>query len=123
MAKDKTMYVCSNCGQESAKWIGKCPQCGEWNTFKEIRVAPENNNSFVSALGRKSNGGHKPMLLKDISSQDEPRIDMGDEELNRVLGTRKGIYHTAWWRTGYWKKYIVITDRFTTETKNPICQR
>lgn len=86
MAKDKTMYVCSNCGQESAKWIGKCPQCGEWNTFKEIRVAPENNNSFVSALGRKSNGGHKPMLLKDISSQDEPRIDMGDEELNRVLG-------------------------------------
>lgn len=86
MAKDKTMYVCSNCGQESAKWIGKCPQCGEWNTFKEIRVAPENNNSFVSALGRKSNGGHKPMFLKDISSQDEPRIDMGDEELNRVLG-------------------------------------
>ena len=37
--KDKTMYVCSNCGQESTKWIGKCPSCGQWNTFKEIKVA------------------------------------------------------------------------------------
>ncbi|MBR5036024.1 MAG: hypothetical protein IKX69_02420, partial [Prevotella sp.] len=41
MAKDKTMYVCSNCGQESAKWIGKCPACGQWNTFKEIRVSAD----------------------------------------------------------------------------------
>ena len=85
MAKDKTIYVCSNCGQESPKWIGKCPQCGEWNTFKELRVAAE-TSSFVSSMSRKSSGTQKPMLLKDISSQDEPRIDMGDEELNRVLG-------------------------------------
>ncbi len=85
MAKDKTIYVCSNCGQESPKWIGKCPQCGEWNTFKELRVAAE-TSSFVSSMSRKSSGAQKPMLLKDISSQDEPRIDMGDEELNRVLG-------------------------------------
>ena len=41
MAKDKIAYVCSNCGQESPKWIGKCPSCGQWNTFKEIRVAAE----------------------------------------------------------------------------------
>lgn len=85
MAKDKTIYVCSNCGQESPKWIGKCPQCGEWNTFKELRVAAE-TSSFVSSMSSKSSGAQKPMLLKDISSQDEPRIDMGDEELNRVLG-------------------------------------
>ncbi len=39
MAKDKIAYVCSHCGQESAKWIGKCPSCGQWNTFKEIRIA------------------------------------------------------------------------------------
>ena len=38
MAKDKIAYVCSNCGQESAKWIGKCPSCGQWNTFKELRI-------------------------------------------------------------------------------------
>ena len=85
MAKDKTIYVCSNCGQESPKWIGKCPQCGEWNAFKELRVAAE-TSSFVSSMSRKSSGAQTPMLLKDISSQDEPRIDMGDEELNRVLG-------------------------------------
>ena len=40
MAKDKTAYVCDNCGHESLKWIGRCPNCGEWNSFKEIRVAP-----------------------------------------------------------------------------------
>ncbi|MDE6647503.1 MAG: DNA repair protein RadA, partial [Prevotella sp.] len=40
MAKEKIMYVCSNCGQESAKWIGKCPACGQWNTFKEFRSLP-----------------------------------------------------------------------------------
>ena len=40
MAKDKIAYVCSHCGQESAKWVGKCPSCGQWNTFKEIRLAP-----------------------------------------------------------------------------------
>ena len=38
MAKDKIAYVCSNCGQESAKWVGKCPSCGQWNTFSEIRI-------------------------------------------------------------------------------------
>ena len=41
MSKDKIAYVCSNCGQESAKWIGKCPNCGQWNTFKEIRIAAD----------------------------------------------------------------------------------
>ena len=39
MAKDKIAYVCENCGYDSPKWIGKCPNCGQWNTFKEIRVA------------------------------------------------------------------------------------
>jgi len=39
MAKDKTMFVCSNCGYESTKWLGKCPSCGEWDSFKQIKVA------------------------------------------------------------------------------------
>ena len=91
MAKDKTIYVCSNCGQESPKWIGKCPQCGEWNTFKELRVAAE-TSSFVSSMSRKSSGAQKPMLLKDISSQDEPRIDMGDEELNPIQVSIQQFY-------------------------------
>ena len=91
MAKDKTVYVCSNCGQESAKWIGKCPACGQWNTFKELRVSADTGgqaarNAAVDVHRAMSHSGAKPMFLKDISSQDEPRIDMHDAELNRVLG-------------------------------------
>ncbi len=87
MAKDKIAYVCSNCGQESAKWIGKCPNCGQWNTFKEIRVAPEPavRTTATSVVG-KGGGRPSPLLLRNISAKDEPRIDMCDGELNRVLG-------------------------------------
>ncbi len=92
MAKDKIAYVCSNCGQESPKWIGKCPGCGQWNTFKEIRVAPDaaGQASAASAAAsvRRRLGADKarPLALRDISANDEPRIDMRDRELNRVLG-------------------------------------
>ena len=89
MAKDKIMYVCDNCGQESAKWIGKCPSCGQWNTFKEIKVA--DTKKQVIATTAAATAGHqlrqnKVLRLKDISAQDDPRIDMHDAELNRVLG-------------------------------------
>ena len=92
MAKDKIMYVCENCGQESAKWIGKCPACGQWNTYKEIKAAPQplskgrgtfGNSGGVSDRGRDA---AKVLRLKDISAHDDPRIDMHDGELNRVLG-------------------------------------
>ena len=92
MAKDKIAYVCSNCGQESPKWIGKCPGCGQWNTFREIRVAPDaaGQASAASAAAsvRHRLGADKarPLALRDISANDEPRIDMRDRELNRVLG-------------------------------------
>lgn len=92
MAKDKIAYVCSNCGQESTKWIGKCPSCGQWNTFKEIRVAPEvvgqvSAASAASSVRRGRNASNARLLaLREISSKDEPRIDMCDGELNRVLG-------------------------------------
>ena len=92
MAKDKIAYVCSNCGQESAKWIGKCPNCGQWNTFKEIRVAAETAGqasaaSAASSVRRgRNSGGSRPLPLRSISAKDEPRIDMRDGELNRVLG-------------------------------------
>ena len=93
MAKDKIAYVCSNCGQESPKWIGKCPACGQWNTFKEIKVAPASTartraaaNSQLSTLNSKLTQASKVLRLRDISNHDDPRIDMHDEELNRVLG-------------------------------------
>ena len=95
MAKDKIAYVCSNCGQESPKWIGKCPACGQWNTFKEIKVAPTSTplkgrsqgwgQNASSAQSSAASAG-KVLRLRDISNHDDPRIDMHDEELNRVLG-------------------------------------
>ena len=97
MAKDKIAYVCSNCGQESPKWIGKCPACGQWNTFKEIKVAasppksggvPRGRSGLNSGVSLQTSAAHvgKVLRLHEISSKDDPRIDMHDEELNRVLG-------------------------------------
>ena len=95
MAKDKTAYVCSNCGQESPKWVGKCPACGQWNTFKEIKIAASSPTKSVMSKGglhagatAQSSALHagKVLRLRDISSKDDPRIDMHDAELNRVLG-------------------------------------
>ena len=90
MAKDKIAYVCSQCGQESSKWIGKCPNCGEWNTFKEIRISNNSQPSTIAVSTVHNLHGeqkkNKPLHLQDISAQDEPRINMNDDELNRVLG-------------------------------------
>lgn len=95
MAKDKIAFVCSNCGQESQKWIGKCPACGQWNTFKEIRIAGDTGTLAARSAAASLRGGtssgmrpkeNKALRLRDISSKDDPRIDMRDEELNRVLG-------------------------------------
>lgn len=89
MAKDKTAYVCENCGQESPKWIGKCPACGQWNTFKEIKIAGDNARQTATSAAAKTGMAlrtNRTMHLRDISSKDEVRIDMNDAELNRVLG-------------------------------------
>ena len=84
MAKEKTVYVCSNCGQESPKWQGKCPACGQWNTFVEeiVRKEPANKRPVSGIETVKS----KPVTLDEIEAADEPRIDLHDAELNRVLG-------------------------------------
>ena len=90
MAKDKTAYVCDNCGHESVKWIGKCPSCGQWNSFKEIRVAPSVSGGgkrlAAGGVGNTSSTRNTPMPISKVQAKDEPRIDLHDEELNRVLG-------------------------------------
>ena len=94
MAKDKVMYVCENCGQESAKWLGKCPSCGMWQTFKEIRVASGTGGRDAATPAWMRNAGvskgatrtSRPIPLSEIHAEAEPRIDMHDGELNRVLG-------------------------------------
>ena len=84
MAKEKTVYVCSNCGQDSPKWVGKCPSCGEWNTYVEeiVRKEPVNRRPVSGIETQKP----KPVILSEIIADDEPRINMHDNELNRVLG-------------------------------------
>ncbi|MFC2812591.1 MAG: DNA repair protein RadA [Prevotella conceptionensis] len=90
MAKDKTAYVCDNCGHESVKWIGKCPSCGQWNSFKEIRVAPSVSGGgkrlTAGGVGNTSSTRNTPMPISKVQAKDEPRIDLHDDELNRVLG-------------------------------------
>lgn len=86
MPKDKISYVCDNCGFDSTKWIGKCPACGQWNTMREIRVAAVSNKRRDTAIATSDKLKSKPMKLADISTADEPRIDLHDHELNRVLG-------------------------------------
>lgn len=84
MAKEKTVYVCTNCGQDSPKWVGKCPSCGAWNTYVEevVRKEPAGRRTLPGLEPTKN----KPLTLNEITGGDEPRIDLLDEELNRVLG-------------------------------------
>lgn len=84
MAKIKTIFFCRNCGNESPKWIGKCPVCGEWNTYTEESInisTTKNKREDIFDTERT-----KPLRLKDVETGEEPRIDMKDGELNRVLG-------------------------------------
>lgn len=78
MAKQRTYYICSECGQEYPKWLGKCNSCGSWNTLEEV---VEDNTAKVS-----SNRTVKYSRLSEISYDEDVRYDTGSEELNRVLG-------------------------------------
>ena len=93
--KDKTIFICSNCGQESPKWIGKCPSCGQWNTFSEEVVRKEIPTAKHVAHGIESVRS-KPQYLKEINSSEEQRINMNDDELNRVWEADwyKGLSHS-----------------------------
>lgn len=79
MAKQSTIFVCSNCGNESPKWFGKCPACNEWNTCYE-----EKQNT--KSTGKVPKEKVEPTLLKNVKKQDISRNSTGFEELDRVLG-------------------------------------
>jgi len=83
MAKIKTSYFCQNCGHESSKWLGRCPACGEWNTFVEETVAKETSAAkHLSFLTTKP----LPQRVDEISYEQEPRILLGSGEMDRILG-------------------------------------
>lgn len=82
MSKIKTVFLCQNCGAESPKWIGKCPSCGEWNTYVEEIVS----SSKAQASGPPNLSGGKPLLLDEITTERQERINTDMGEFNRVLG-------------------------------------
>ena len=85
MAKTKTTFFCQNCGAQSSKWIGKCPSCGEWNTYVEEVIQREEKANKWQSMG---SGGRerKPQPVAEISFDTDQRIHTHDVELNRVLG-------------------------------------
>lgn len=80
--KVKSMWYCSNCGNESPKWIGRCPGCGEWNTMIEERVNVKGSKSATFERDNKA----VPLPISQIETRQETRLHMPSEELNRVLG-------------------------------------
>ena len=100
MAKVKTAYFCKECGCEEPKWFGKCPSCGTWGSCIEEIV--DKKTGAIGKASKRSGGvqwssGHagalglpgqkeRPKRLSEIEAREEQRIDMCDEELNRVLG-------------------------------------
>lgn len=80
--KTKTVWFCSECGYENAKWLGKCPGCGAWNTFVEEKVSVGKGKSSKKGLVK----SQKPVKLSEIEVKEEARMRMPSSELNRVLG-------------------------------------
>ncbi|MDA3833036.1 MAG: DNA repair protein RadA [Spirochaetales bacterium] len=85
MAKNKSVFVCQNCGSESPKWIGKCYSCGEWNTFvEEVVMTGKSKSSILTSAAEVTR--QKPISVNQVTVDNLPRIDTGIGELNRVLG-------------------------------------
>src|SRR3989344_2800934 len=85
MAKVKTAFFCTNCGTESAKWVGKCSSCGEWNTLVE-EVVEKSSSSAALFAGKNNQRVSTPYRITEIEKKSEDRILLRDQELNRVLG-------------------------------------
>jgi len=90
--KTKTIFFCTECGNEASKWLGRCPGCGEWNTMVEQKVEKE-SRSAGSGFVRSAPA---PKPLKDIESGGEQRYKTNISELDRVLGG--GMVKAAWFK-------------------------
>ena len=82
--KTKTVWFCKSCGNESSKWMGRCPSCGEWNTMVEETVATGKKAGVQSVAV--PGASHKPMPLAEIDSTNENRISLNNAEVDRILG-------------------------------------
>lgn len=81
VSKEKTIWFCKECGNESSKWLGKCPACGEWNTMTEHKIT----NTPVSARHFAKNP-NKPLQITEINFEEEDRFSLGNSEIDRLLG-------------------------------------
>ena len=88
MAKVKKAWFCTSCGNESAKWMGTCPACGEWNTMQEEIVSKEGSSAVPFGRGGSRDNGHapRPEPLSAVSSSEEQRVLLGISEMDRILG-------------------------------------
>ncbi|MBK8846999.1 MAG: DNA repair protein RadA [Bacteroidetes bacterium] len=87
MSKVRTVYYCQNCGAQSAKWIGKCASCGEWNTYVEEIVTKDSKvPAWITDGSGKSGRKSRPIQIGEIHSSTEHRLELPDKELQRVLG-------------------------------------
>jgi len=84
MSKVKTAFFCQNCGNQASRWMGRCPACGEWNTFVEEVIQREEKSTGKITIGDRQPS--LPVKVTDVNFQSDIRIDCHDEELNRVLG-------------------------------------
>ena len=85
MAKAKTLFYCTECGNESLKWQGRCPACGAWNTIVE-QPAVETKKKTPAAPTARGGGLRKPSPIAEVEAVDELRFNTGMSELDRVLG-------------------------------------
>jgi predicted ATP-dependent serine protease len=90
MSKTKSSFFCQHCGYESAKWLGKCPSCQQWNSFIEEVITKEDSKTKTNWKEEGRSHGTKTILISDIESGEEKRIVTKDPELNRVLGVGVG---------------------------------
>ena len=86
MSKSKSAFFCTNCGYESAKWVGKCPACNEWNSFTEEVIDKGKGNTATWEDYASTQKGTEVIAINEVQSQSEKRMDSSDPELNRVLG-------------------------------------
>lgn len=86
MSKTKTVFYCQSCGAQSPKWIGRCPSCGEWNTYVEELVQKEDKRQGWQSTTGGSKRVNKPQPVAQIENNTEQRLVLIDNELNRVLG-------------------------------------
>jgi DNA repair protein RadA/Sms len=85
MAKVQSTFFCQNCGAQASKWIGKCPACGQWNTYVE-EVIHKEKDALKKWDGEKKTKATAPVLLDEVNYSEEHRLVTSDKEFNRVLG-------------------------------------